>query len=143
MRTALERFGSQPLDPDVIARLETVLEEEEPSLIGREGFKVPLPDPVFHVLLRTIQLMKQGQAVVLMPEDECVTTKVAAEFLGVSRPFLVGLLEAGEIPFHTVGAHRRIAFRDLAEYRKKREGSRKDGMRALFDRIQAEGHYQD
>jgi excisionase family DNA binding protein len=43
----------------------------------------------------------------------------------VSRPFLVKQLEAGEIPFHKVGRHRRIRFSDLMDYRDRidREGS--------------------
>jgi excisionase family DNA binding protein len=38
--------------------------------------------------------------------------------INVSRPYLIGLLEAGKIPFTVVGRHRRIAFADLKEHKR-------------------------
>jgi excisionase family DNA binding protein len=48
-----------------------------------------------------------------------MTTTQAAEFLDVSRPFLVKLVERGELPCRMVGTHRRIPSQALAEYRTK------------------------
>ena len=55
--------------------------------------------------------MGHGQAV--------LTTSEAADILKVSRPYVVKLLEQGEIAFHKVGTHRRIKSADLYAYIKK------------------------
>jgi excisionase family DNA binding protein len=75
----------------------------------------------------------------MLPEDEAFTTQAAADYLGMSRPFLIGLLEKGEIPFHHVGSHRRVLFRDLMNYENKRDVARREGMNRLFQKVQEAG----
>jgi excisionase family DNA binding protein len=54
--------------------------------------------------------------------------------LGVSRPHLIKLLEAGELHYHKAGSHRRIYLKDMAAYQKRRDTERK----AALDRIAKE-----
>lgn len=63
-------------------------------------------------------------------KDE-VSTQVAADFLNVSRPFLIKLLEEGEIPFRMVGSHRRIRFDDLRNYKIKIDSAREETLKEL------------
>jgi excisionase family DNA binding protein len=57
-----------------------------------------------------------------------LTTQQAAALMNVSRTFQIGLLEAGEIEYRTVGKHRRIKAQSMTEYiaaddRKRREAA--------------------
>lgn len=142
MNSTESRLDPSLLTPGELDRLaEMVFEEERPALVGREGVRIDLPDPIFHLLVRTVRMMQQGKAMVLMPEDETFTTQAAANFLGMSRQFLVDLLDAGKIPHHRVGAHRRVYFKDLLAYQKQRDRERREGMDRVFTEADKAGVY--
>ena len=85
--------------------------------------------------------MAERRTVVLVPEDETFTTQAAADYLGVSRQHLVDLLEGGQIPFHKVGSHRRVAFRDLLAYEKRRDKERRAALDELARAVDEAGLY--
>ena len=64
-------------------------------------------------------------------EDEIISTQKAADILNISRPYFVKLLESGAIPFDKVGAHRRVAMKDIIEYRDKKQKKRKETLKKL------------
>ena len=75
--------------------------------------------------------LQAGKAISIVPEHQQLTTQRAANILGVSRPFLVKLVENGDIPFHMVGAHRRIYLRDLLDYKRRRDASRHEAINKM------------
>lgn len=127
--------GRLPMLRDLIRR------NRHPKLKGKDGTEILLPQAINDFLVRLLDGMLQGQAITLMPEDETFTTQAAANYLGMSRQFLVKLLEEGAIPFHHVGTHRRIFFKDLRDYAKKRDTRRRQTLDNLFDEIQKAGLY--
>jgi 3,4-dihydroxy 2-butanone 4-phosphate synthase / GTP cyclohydrolase II len=76
-----------------------------------------LPAPAFDLLLEMLGQMARGKSVAITSVEAELTTQEAAEVLGVSRPHLVKLLEAGALPFRMVGKHRRVRRDDVTAYR--------------------------
>ncbi len=80
--------------------------------------------------------MAQGNAVTIIPTHAELTTQEAADFLNVSRPYLVKLLDKRKVPFHKVGTHRRIKFADLVAYKKIFESERDSILEELAEQSQ-------
>lgn len=83
--------------------------------------QVVLPRRAAQMLVELLAQMANGNAVTLVSVHERLTTQQAAELLNVSRPFLVKLLESGDIKYEMVGTHRRLRAEDVFAYRRKRE----------------------
>jgi excisionase family DNA binding protein len=90
-----------------------------------------LPAAVVRLLGALLTELAKGNAVTLMPHHAELTTQEAADLLNVSRPFLVGLLESGQLPFHKVGTHRRVRFSDLMIYKRRRDAESEEALREL------------
>lgn len=103
------------------------------------GTELRLPSAVKTLLIHLLTEMSKGNAVTIIPIHAVLTTQEAADFLNVSRPHLVSLLEKGEMKFHMVGTHRRIRFSDLSEYKEKHESVREAAMQELADQAQELG----
>lgn len=96
-----------------------------------ESDDLVLPGHVLQILLDVLSEMSKGNAISLIPHHQEVSTQEAASLLNVSRPFLVGLLEKGEIPFRKVGAHRRVLLTDILEYKERCDHQRTEALDEL------------
>jgi excisionase family DNA binding protein len=93
-----------------------------------------VPRPGAAMLAQVMGLLENGEGVTLVPKAAQLTTQQAADMLNVSRPYLIGLLEAGQIEFTKVGRHRRVPFAALVEYKRhadQRARARADEMSEL------------
>lgn len=93
------------------------------ELAGDDALVVPRQAAV--MLAQILGFLANGQGVTITPSNAVLTTQQAADFLNVSRPYLIKLLESGEIPFEKVGTHRRVAFGDLMEYKGRDDHERR------------------
>ena len=117
------------------------LRAAEAKLVGPDGRTETLPNNLYSFLLRLLADLRAGQSVTLLQSRHEFTTIEASKVLGMSRQFLVRLLEKGEIPFHKVGTHRRIYARDVLGYKAKRDLSRRKNLDDLARVEYAEGLY--
>ena len=117
------------------------LRAAEAKLVGPDGRAETLPNNLYSFLLRLLADLRAGQSITLLQSRHEFTTIEASKILGMSRQFLVRLLEKGEIPFHKVGTHRRIYARDVLAYKAKRDLSRRKNLDDLARAEYAEGLY--
>ena len=74
--------------------------------------------------------------------EELLSTQQVANALGVSRPFVVKLIDEGALPAHRVGAHRRVRTGDLETYRYKRRQQARAAMDELVALTEEMGLYE-
>ena len=88
--------------------------------------------------------MRDGKAITVAPIDQLLTTQQAADFLGISRPTLVKLLESDEIPHESPGAgrHRRVRLRDVLDYQERKRSRRRLALDELTQDAVGAGLYE-
>ncbi|MCB9767191.1 MAG: excisionase family DNA-binding protein [Candidatus Omnitrophica bacterium] len=106
--------------------------------IGEKGKECVfrLPETTVRLVVDLLSETSRGNPVAIMPLKTEFSTQQAANFLNVSRPFFVNLLEKGEIPFRKVGSHRRVRFDDLIRYKKKTDKRSLEALDELVTQAQ-------
>ena len=95
-----------------------------------------IPASALRLLLEILAEIGQGNAVAVTPIHSEITTQEAANILNVSRPFLIQLLEKGEIPFYKVGSHRRVKYLDVINYKEHIDTERREALAQLTAQAQ-------
>jgi len=132
-RVALRAFSALPR-----RRSSSRTVQVHPEGEGRP-ISATVPREAFELFLEILGQMANGNAVTIVPVHAELTTQQAADLLNVSRPYLVGLLDEGKIPFRMVGAHRRVKAADLIAYQQRDEAKRKK----VLDELTAEAEKHD
>ena len=78
-----------------------------------------LPDGALQLLTRVLEEIADGRALSLVRIESDMTTNEAADYLNVSRPYLIKLLDEKKIPFHHVGSHKRVSYEDIKRYKQE------------------------
>ncbi|MBE0469799.1 MAG: helix-turn-helix domain-containing protein [Methyloprofundus sp.] len=121
-----ERMIARQSARTLTALMSNSLEEVEFDLSAKSGDKthVTLPVSALKLLAEILAEIGNGNMITITPIHAELTTQEAAQILNVSRPFLVSLLENGNIPFTKVGTHRRVKYQDLMDYKQGNEAER-------------------
>lgn len=143
MPTLIDPVSIPKTQENQIRDLRRLVQEGGAKLVGPDGREIEIPEPVHELLLLILKNLQAGRAISIVPEHQQLTTQRAADILGVSRPFLVGLLENGDIPFHMVGSHRRIYLRDLLEYKRQRDAARHEAINNMARAEMEAGTYDN
>ncbi|MGN6084534.1 helix-turn-helix domain-containing protein [Trinickia sp.] len=130
------RLMGEALDHSRAARV-ALVEEGEHGDVAR----IDVPPATLRVLSKILAMMASQQTFLLYPADTELTTGQAADMLGVSRPYLIARLEAGELPFRKVGRHRRIRMEDVLAYKATMQVQRKAALDELVAHSEALGGY--
>jgi excisionase family DNA binding protein len=108
--------------------LRTLLLQGDVTITGANNQQQSIAEPVRDMLVRILTHMQEGQAITIIPANDELSSQDAADLLGVSRQYMIRLLEDGRLPFHCAGTHRRIYLQDLVAYKKQRDGRRREAL---------------
>lgn len=138
-----EPIAAPSTDREALRGVEALTQSGLELRVSAGDQSVELPDALRLVLEQAAHELVRGNRVSLLPLGRMLTTRQAAEMLNVSRPYLIQVLERGEIPFEMVGTHRRVAIEDVLHYRAQRSEQRREALRALSEEADELGIYTD
>jgi len=150
MRTATHTFAL-PTERDAATARE-FLHELAPLLVSKKNLsvtvhrvgipirrrKVGIPEALLRSLLDAAKLVAEGHPFAVLAADDEVSAREAADFLRVSRPYVLNLLKKGVLPYRMVGAHHRIPMSALIIY-KQDQAPRRRSLEALTAETQELG----
>ena len=112
-----------------------------PALVAANGERLDVPDAMFDVLRQVADALASGMGVSVAPLGARLTTQEAADYLGISRPTLVRILERGEIPMDKPGRHRYVRLKDLVDYQERTRSQRRSSLEAMVADAEDAGLY--
>lgn len=136
---------SSPDERERMSRLGRSLAEKggRAYLVSPSGEEIELPESVYEILVRVARELSEGNGVTVLPVEAELTTRQAAEILGVSRPHVIKLMEEGRgFPFTKRGTHRRARLEDVLSYKEKRDAERLAALDEMSREAQELGLYE-
>ena len=92
---------------------------------------VPIPREIAETLQKVLAIEVAGKSVRVVAEESEFTTQQAADYLNVSRPHVVKLIDEGSLPGYKVGSHRRVSLADLQKYKNERDARQRRAVAEL------------
>ncbi len=128
-----EQQNTALLSAKTLAELQR--KNENNGFVQIEGLVLPVV--ALELLKDILDVMAVGKSVMVLPaEDAMLTTQEVADLLHVSRPYIVKLIEKGDIPHQKVGTHRRVALADALAYKNAMYQDRENNLAILAEEAQ-------
>lgn len=107
-------------------------------LLLPDGREVALPEALVKILLASAGELSEGHAVTVLPSEVRLTPAEVGELLGLSRPFVARLLDAGDLPSEYLpgSRHRVVSLADVLAFQARRE-RRRSGRRRIAEIVES------
>lgn len=113
-------------DREAFEELSKLLDEHGLAVLTHDEHRIAIPESLVDIIHQAVEILRAGGAVSIVPHDTLVTTQQAADYLGVSRPYLISILDKEGIEYSYTGTHRRISLKEVEKYRARRDSERRD-----------------
>lgn len=137
-------IAADPLDQDRYAEIERQLNhlrDARATLVGLDGDRIELPEPLLRVLREAANALARDRAVDVIPVPKVLTVRQAAHMLGTQRAYLEKRLDEGALPSSGTGTRRRVALADVLSYAERRDAQRRASLDRLTEMSQEMGYY--
>jgi excisionase family DNA binding protein len=122
--TDIRTIQAEEEEQGIFEQISSFLEERGPAILMNGDHRIEIPESLFDVICQAVEILRGGGAVSIVPYNTALTTQQAADYLGVSRPYLISILEKENIEYTYVGTHRRISLNEIEKYRVRRDAER-------------------
>jgi excisionase family DNA binding protein len=105
-----------------------------------DGSIVGLSESLLQILQASAGELAEGHSVTVMSSEVALSPAEAADLLGLSRPFVVRLLDDEAIPSQHLpqSRHRKVLLSDVLSFQERRARMR-DGHRKILEIVEADG----
>lgn len=94
---------------------------------------IAVPPQALKLIGQLLGLLSEGRPFALVPKDQEFSTVEAANYLNVSRPFVIKEIEEGRLPHRMVGTHRRVTFEALEAYARRVRDKQEKALQRMAD----------
>lgn len=115
---------------------------QTPLLVDDEGHSREIPAELVPIFKQLAMDFANGRAVSIIAHEKLMTSQEAADFIGVSRPTLILLLEKYGVPFSTLGKHRRIEFSAVQSLRAQMKAEQRRVLSKMHREAQLSGELE-
>jgi excisionase family DNA binding protein len=122
--------GSQIVDEVVQLEASRLVSEAHDRQVGNvtmtleDGTEVLLQKNLARFIVNLVESIAADGTLTTNSLPEELSTTVAAQVIGVSRPTLMKMIARNELPTKKVGSHTRLLRSDVLEFRAHRQGDR-------------------